>query len=509
MSEESLDSNSPKRPELQKKPHFVWTEEERAKQGLIPKSDQNDTATVNNNSSSTVDGGSQNTQSSNSQNNTKNENSSNGTENQNSNSEDEEARKQRIRKERLAHLTKWRNKNEPTPIKEDDDVYPDEVEGTIIALAIDKINQPLKSAIAKQIHSWVKEVLAQGQSVYNLKQITDMVTKRVDAINEEYRDPRLRSESIDVNWNYSMQTSAYQGRRSYMEDRFIMFKNLSTILQLDPPLPVLFCGIYDGHGGENAANYTRRHMHVNIARDEYFGKDMKKAINNGFLKTDRDFCRKATKVSDKSGCTATVILISGDMLYAANVGDSSAIISLGPGKQPITLTFDHKPSDESEMQRVKSSGGAVFYWSGGWRVNGTMAVSRSIGDEPMANVLIAEPFMFERKLTGEEEFIVVATDGLWDVMKGEEVVDFVHQWIEKHKNNRNVNSMLSLLNSSKALDSEGETNFSGSSTSMSTFGTDNNSPRQERPFDLSSELLQEAKRRNTADNVTVSVVFLK
>lgn len=248
----------------------------------------------------------------------------------------------------------------------------------------------------------------------------------------------------------------------------ILFEDLSDLMELGnlnpEDTPVIFCGIYDGHGGENAANYTRCQLHVNIIRNENFPSDVKKAIYEGFLKTDRDFCKKALKIGDRSGCTATIVMILGKKLFAANVGDSSAIISVGENRTPTSLTIDHKASNEDEKKRVKENGGIVIWFSGGWRVNGTMAVSRSIGDEPIANLVIAEPHIMERNLTEEDAFIVIATDGLWDVMNESEVVDFIYNY-------------------------ERETPRSSSR-------------------DVSEALTEEAKKRNTADNITVTVVFL-
>ena len=102
------------------------------------------------------------------------------------------------------------------------------------------------------------------------------------------------------------------------------------------------------------------------------------------------------------------------MLYVANVGDTSAMICRNG--VPTHLTTEHRASVETEKVRIKEAGGLVV-WYGGWRVNGTSAVSRSIGDEPLSAFLIAEPSITTYKIEAEDDFLVIASDGLWDVLK--------------------------------------------------------------------------------------------
>jgi protein phosphatase 1L len=119
-------------------------------------------------------------------------------------------------------------------------------------------------------------------------------------------------------------------------------------------------------------------------------------------------------LADKSGATGTIALVVDNVLYVANVGDSSAIIC--QKGIPIHLTTEHKASVETEKLRIKEAGGLVV-WYGGWRVNGTSAVSRSIGDEPLSDFLIAEPSIIAHRLQEDDDFLVLASDGLWDVLK--------------------------------------------------------------------------------------------
>jgi len=184
----------------------------------------------------------------------------------------------------------------------------------------------------------------------------------------------------------------------------------------------------------------------------------------GFIKADKKFNKQAKKNNDQSGTTATVVILIGNTLFTANVGDSTAILAVGPNKEPIKMTTDHKASDESEKKRVKAAGGIVVWFGGGFRVNGTMAVSRSIGDEPIGVSMTPEPDIFEHQLTDADDFVILATDVLWDVFSSMEATEFVYNWRTSNK--------------------ESEEN-------------------------VSQALVDEALRRNSGDNITAAVIFLK
>ncbi|VEU43784.1 unnamed protein product, partial [Pseudo-nitzschia multistriata] len=110
-------------------------------------------------------------------------------------------------------------------------------------------------------------------------------------------------------------------------------------------------------------------------------------------------------------------------IYAANVGD--ARIVLGHGKKAHRLTKDHRTDDPEEVRRIEDSGGFIFKG----RVLGILAVTRSLGDHCMKEYVIAKPYTSENSITVAPEtdvsFIILACDGLWDVIKDQEAVDFV------------------------------------------------------------------------------------
>ncbi|KAI5479467.1 hypothetical protein MNV49_003611 [Pseudohyphozyma bogoriensis] len=106
-------------------------------------------------------------------------------------------------------------------------------------------------------------------------------------------------------------------------------------------------------------------------------------------------------------------------LYTANVGDARAVLSRG-GKA-VRLTYDHKGSDAQEAKRITDAGGFVM----NNRVNGVLAVTRSLGDSSMKEFVVGSPYTTETSLGPDDDFLIVACDGLWDVCQDQEAVDII------------------------------------------------------------------------------------
>ncbi|KAG1941661.1 protein phosphatase 1G [Pimephales promelas] len=132
-----------------------------------------------------------------------------------------------------------------------------------------------------------------------------------------------------------------------------------------------------------------------------------------------------------SGTTAVVALIRGKQLIVANAGDSRCVVS-EKGKA-VDMSYDHKPEDELELTRIKNAGGKVTMDG---RVNGGLNLSRAIGDHfykrnkvlpPEEQMISALPDVKVLTLNEDHEFMVIACDGIWNVMSSQEVVDFVNE----------------------------------------------------------------------------------
>jgi len=107
------------------------------------------------------------------------------------------------------------------------------------------------------------------------------------------------------------------------------------------------------------------------------------------------------------------------VLYTANAGDARAVLCRA-GKA-VRLTYDHKGADRQEAKRIQDAGGFVL----NNRVNGVLAVTRSLGDSSMKEFVVGAPYTTETHLTANDEFLILACDGLWDVASDQQAVDLV------------------------------------------------------------------------------------
>ena len=116
------------------------------------------------------------------------------------------------------------------------------------------------------------------------------------------------------------------------------------------------------------------------------------------------------------GSTAVVAVVGTRRIFVANCGDSRAVLCRGGVAVP--LSTDHKPNRPDEMERVEAAGGRVINWDG-YRVLGVLSTSRSIGDYYLKPYVIAEPEITMTERTEKDEFLILASDGLWDVLSNE------------------------------------------------------------------------------------------
>ncbi|XP_046854526.1 probable protein phosphatase 2C T23F11.1 [Xenia sp. Carnegie-2017] len=223
--------------------------------------------------------------------------------------------------------------------------------------------------------------------------------------------------------DYLVGVSSMQGWRINMEDA------LTAILSLEKDKTASFFAVYDGHGGAQVANYCEKYVHSKVTSDPAFmnGK-IEEAIKNSFLSIDEDMLSENGIKDDTAGSTAIVVIIKDNKIFCGNVGDSRAVASVQGNVQE--LSYDHKPSNDEETRRIVAAGGWVEFN----RVNGNLALSRALGDfcfkkndqkSAVEQIVTAWPDVIVKDLTPEHEFLVLACDGIWDVLSNEEVVEFV------------------------------------------------------------------------------------
>ena len=187
-----------------------------------------------------------------------------------------------------------------------------------------------------------------------------------------------------------------------------------------------FFAIYDGHGGKSAADWCGDNLHRIL--QENWERDpngrMPELLDRTFMEADEQL---DPAHGIYSGCTAIVaVLVSEEeekrvKLYTANVGDARAVLCRHG--RAIRLSFDHQARVPEERQRIKECGGLVI----NDRVNGTLAVTRALGDASMKEFISGHPFTTETTLLSSEEdsFLILACDGLWDVCSDQEACDYI------------------------------------------------------------------------------------
>ncbi|CAL4158031.1 unnamed protein product, partial [Meganyctiphanes norvegica] len=189
-----------------------------------------------------------------------------------------------------------------------------------------------------------------------------------------------------------------------------------------------FTEIYD-YEGARIAQHSGKHLHKAVLkRPEYASGDIENALKQGFLDLDHMMQHDEILKDELAGTTAVCVLLRKGKLYCGNVGDSRSIASVAGCVEE--LSSDHKPSLASEQRRITAAGG----WVELNRVNGNLALSRALGDfvfkkneqkGPEEQIVTALPEVEIRDYNEDWEFIILACDGIWDVMTNEEVIEFV------------------------------------------------------------------------------------
>ncbi|KAK7321362.1 hypothetical protein VNO77_31934 [Canavalia gladiata] len=204
-----------------------------------------------------------------------------------------------------------------------------------------------------------------------------------------------------------------RGRREYMEDRYTAGDNLRGEHKM------AFFGIFDGHGGAKAAEFAANNLEKNVLDEVIMREedDVEEAVKRGYLNTDSDFLKE-----DLHGgsCCVTALIRNGN-LVVSNAGDCRAVISREGVAE--ALTSDHRPSREDERDRIETLGGYVDLCHGVWRIQGSLAVSRGIGDRHLKKWVTAEPETKILRIQPEHDLLILASDGLWDKVSNQEAVD--------------------------------------------------------------------------------------
>eukprot|EP00798_Chlamydomonas_sp_ICE-L_P019425 gene19425-26082_t len=256
------------------------------------------------------------------------------------------------------------------------------------------------------------------------------------------------------------------GPRESMEDRHIILRDFCGRSDM------LLMAVFDGHRGAQAAEFARINLPAILQQCCCVCHSPKEALTVAFQQVDAAYrvCWEADRQERVlkgrrdvlyPGCTAIAALVVGKMLYVANAGDCRAVLC--QGRTAKELSRDHTASLGDERERILASGGSVAWMHGSWRIGksglqvsrclgdfdikgaGVTNVSRCLGDYDVKGAavtsvlvsrclgdfdvkgagVISEPEVTETELSGEDLFLLLASDGLWDEVGSQEAVGLV------------------------------------------------------------------------------------
>lgn len=210
------------------------------------------------------------------------------------------------------------------------------------------------------------------------------------------------------------------------------------ILPLKEHSKLSFFGVFDGHGGDLAAKFAAKHVLTYIRNSEAFeeldegldAETLARSMMEGFIDCDEDLkefplCKSG---DDYSGSTGVAAFVSPTHVVIANTGDSR--VCMCKDDKVSFASYDHKPGDERERRRVEQAGGTIS----DDRVNGDLASARSFGDfrykrdvslPPSKQQITVLPDVTILERAATDQFLLLACDGIWDVMSNLEATRYV------------------------------------------------------------------------------------
>ncbi|PIA61984.1 hypothetical protein AQUCO_00200167v1 [Aquilegia coerulea] len=256
--------------------------------------------------------------------------------------------------------------------------------------------------------------------------------------NSKRQKPEVRLERDESSSSFTNSTAcdvpkygvtSVCGQRREMEDAVAIHPSFchqdSTNLH--------FFGVYDGHGCSHVARTCKDRLHQivkeEIEENKETGSQWKQTMERSFSRVDKEVldwsagscskCQFQLPKCDAAGSTAVVSIVTSEKIITANCGDSRAVLCRG-GKA-IPLSSDHKPDRLDERLRIEAAGGHVIYWDVPRVVGdlGVLAMSRAIGDDYLKPYVCSEPEVTITDRTVEDECLILASDGLWDVLSNE------------------------------------------------------------------------------------------
>ncbi len=221
---------------------------------------------------------------------------------------------------------------------------------------------------------------------------------------------------------YSYEEEKNPQYRNKMED----FQKIVDKFNKDPNKA--YFSLFDGHGGTEVVEFAKERIYTLFHNHFNETSDVKKSLIYSFEECDKEIQKMAKNNNLKMsnmGSTGTVIFITKEndlllgikkVIYCANVGDTRCVLISNSGCK--RLSHDHNCNDDNEINRIKKKGGNII----NDRVQGKLSLTRALGDFSLKNFgVIATPFINRVDLSDNDKFIILCSDGVWDVLTEEDL----------------------------------------------------------------------------------------
>jgi serine/threonine protein phosphatase PrpC len=231
--------------------------------------------------------------------------------------------------------------------------------------------------------------------------------------------------------------TSIKGRRKTNEDKHNIILNINGDDSNINPINIF--GIYDGHGG----NWVSKYLEANIP-NYYMNKKFVPPFNDEFhikvfMLIQSELLKNRYGYSCGSTCLLNLMYKYENSIFmnVVNLGDSRMVIVNSKGISQ-SVTKDHKPDDSVEKSRLTKMGGEIYKDSEGVYRIGDLSLSRAFGDGDNAPYISQKPDIYHKKITPETKYIVMACDGLWDIIESDDLGKIINTILKKNKNPDNI-----------------------------------------------------------------------
>lgn len=235
--------------------------------------------------------------------------------------------------------------------------------------------------------------------------------------------------------------TSVKGRRDNNEDRHNIVLNINKLNE--NILPINLLGIYDGHGGKKVSEFLEKNIPLYYCLPDLeipFSKEYHYKIFNILQKK---ILENKYGYTMGSTCLLNIIYKYKDEYHMniVNLGDSR-LITIYRNGMVKQITQDHKPDNHEEICRIQGMGGEIYNDTEGTCRIGDLSVSRSFGDGDNAPYISQKPDVYYKKITEQTSYVVMACDGLWDVIKNEEIFLLLENYKNNNENENNLSACL-------------------------------------------------------------------